>query len=486
MDLQFLAVDFGMNTEFTAPPDYNVFGFSDDPVVCADAPNDGFDYCREFRKGKSTIQGVSLYVPILNDGVDLPEGPLLAGPLPSFSVRPPGSKFTFATGTYLPLAAGLYRSEDDPGNFMGRRMALERITYLSPSVGFQATETLYLGASIGLSYQAVMLETDFRTPNELTGFARILDESVCAPFKGESNIALDIVLFGICRPEEGLGPFKNMASLEVAMDQRLSPSYNLGVLWEPTEWFAWGAVWHSEAKVNMTGDFTIKYAKATQDTINGVGASPTGAIGLAVLGIPSQIPASESGLISMKLTMPAHFQTGIKVRPTERLQFNMDAVWVDYAQWDAFNFSFNKATAVTALGRLFSPGSTSTKLAFPLGFESTWNLAFAAQYDLTGRIQLRAGFEPRASAIPTGRRNPMVPINKARYYSLGLGYKWDKDTDIDLAIATLRSRDKIPANSSDLANATGLDNIIYNPYAGLDIETEAAINMVGLAFRTSF
>jgi long-subunit fatty acid transport protein len=80
----------------------------------------------------------------------------------------------------------------------------------------------------------------------------------------------------------------------------------------------------------------------------------------------------------------------------------------------------------------------------------------------------------------------MVPINKARYYSLGLGYKWDKDTDIDLAIATLRSRDKIPANSSDLANATGLDNIIYNPYAGLDIETEAAINMVGLAFRTSF
>jgi len=486
MDLQFLAVDFGMNTEFSAPPDYNVFGFSDDPVVCADAPNDGFDYCREFRKGKSTIEGVSLYVPILNDAVDLPSGPMIAGPLPSFAIRPPGSKFTFATGTYLPMAAGLYRAEDDPGNFMGRRMALERITYLSPSVGFQATETLYLGASIGLSYQAVMLETDFRTPNELTGFARILDESVCAPFKGESNLALDIILFGICRPEEGLGPFKNMASLELAMDQRLSPSYNLGVLWEPTEWFGWGAVWHSEVDVNMTGDFTVKYAKATQETINGVGASPTGAIGLAVLGIPSYIPASESGLISMKLTMPAHFQTGIKVRPTERLQFNMDAVWVDYAKWDAFNFNFNKSTAVTALARLFSPGSTPTKLSFPLGFESTWNLAFGAQYDLTGRLQLRAGYEPRASAIPTDRRNPMVPINEAHYYSLGLGYKWDKDTDIDLAIATLRSRDNIPANTSDMANATGLDKIIYNPYAGLDIKTEATINMVGLAFRTSF
>jgi long-subunit fatty acid transport protein len=486
MDLQFLGVDFGLNSEFSAPPDYNVFGFSDDPVVCADAPNDGADFCREFRKGRSSVEGISLYIPILNDAVDLPPGPLIAGPLPSFAIRPAGSKFTFATATYLPMAAGLYRADDDPGNFMGKRMALERITYLSPSVGFQASETLYLGASIGLSYQAVLLETDFRAPNELLGFARIIDESICAPFKGESNIALDLILFGICRPNEGLGPFKNLASLEVAMDQRMSPSYNLGVLWEPVDWFAFGAVWHSEVDVHMNGDFVVNYSPATQETINGIGGSATGALALAVLGIPSRVGESETGLISMDLTMPAHFQTGIKVRPLERWQFNVDAVWVDYSKWDAFNFSFDKATAVTALARLFSPGSTPTRLAFPLGFQSTWNFAFGVQYDMTGRLQLRGGYEPRASAIPDDRRNPMVPINEAQYYSLGLGYKWDKDTDIDLAIATLRSRDNIPANTSCMANCEGIDNIVYNPYAGLDIKTEATINMIGLAFRTAF
>ena len=486
MDLQFLGADFSLNSEFTAPPGYEIFGYSDDPVVCADAPGDGADFCREFRTGRSSIEGISLYVPILNDAVDLPPGPLLAGPLPSFSIRPPGSRFTFATATYLPMAAGLYRTEDDPGNFMGRRMALERITYLSPSVGFQATDTLYLGASIGLSYQAVLLETSFRSPNELMGFSRIIDESICAPFKGQSNIALDIVLFGICRPEEGLGPFKNLADLEIAMDQRLSPSYNLGVLWEPTDWFAWGAVWHSEVDVSMSGKFAVKYANATQQTINGIGSSPTGAIALAILGIPQSVGTQDTGLISMDLTMPAHFQTGIKVRPTERWQFNVDAVWVDYSKWDAFNFTFDRATAVTALARLFSPGSTPTRLAFPLGFESTWNLAFGVQYDLTGRIQLRGGYEPRASAIPNDSRNPMVPINKAQYYSLGLGYKWDKDTDIDLAIATLRSEDNIPANSSCMANCEGIENIVYNPYAGLDIKTDATINIIGLAFRTAF
>lgn len=487
MDLQFLGADFSIENTFSAPPGYEVFGYSDDPVVCADAPDNGASFCNEFKDGKSTVEGITLYLPIINDAVDLPPGPLLAGPLPAFSIKPPGSKFTFATATYLPMAAGFYRSDDDPGNFLGKRVALERLTYLSPSIGYQVNDTLSVGASIGFSYQAMYLESDFRAPNQLLGFARTLDESICAPFKGQAdNLALDIFLFGICRPEEGLGPFKNLASLELAMDQRLSPSYNLGVLWEPSERFAWGAVWHAPTDVHMNGDYNIKYSEATRQTINGIGASPTGAIALAILGMPNRVPNEEVGIANMDIVMPAHFQTGIKVRPTERLQFNVDFVWTDYEEWDAWRMQFDKSSAVTALARLFSPGSTSTLLNFPLGFQSSWNLAYGMQYDLTGRLSLRAGYEPRASAVPDDRRNPLVPINEARYYSLGLGYKWDKDTEIDLGIATLQSKDSIPADTSCMANCTGIDNIVYNPYAGLDIETEASITLVGLAFRTSF
>lgn len=487
MDLQFVGADFAIESTFSAPPDYGVFGFSDDPLVCADAPDNGLDYCQDFRKASSTVDGVSLYLPFVNDIVDLPPGPLLAGPLPSFAIRPPGSKFTFATATYLPMAAGFYRGDDDPGRYLGKRVALERLTYLSPSIGYQISDTLSVGASVGFSYQAMYLETDFRSPNQLTAFARILDETICAPFKGEAdNLALDLFMFGLCRPEEGIGPYKDLASVQVSMDQRMSPSYNLGVLWEPNERFAWGAVWHAPVDVHMSGDYQIRYSNATRETINGIGASPTGAIALAILGLPQRVAPTEAGLVSMDLTMPAHFQTGIKVRPTERLQINVDAVWADYEEWDAWRIQFEKSSAVTALARLFSPGSTATMLSMPLGFQSTWNLAFGVEYDLTGRLKLRAGYEPRASAIPDDRRNPLVPINEARYYSLGLGYRWDKDTEIDLAIATLRSKDSIPAGSSCMANCTGIDNIVYNPYAGLDIETEATINLVGMAFRTSF
>lgn len=486
MDLQFLGVDFNIESEFSAPPGYNVFGFSDDPIICSDAPGNGSDVCNDFRTSRSTIEGAALYVPLVNDIVDLPPGPMVAGPIPSFAIKPPGSKFTFATATYLPMAAGFYRDENDPGRYMGRRVALTRMTYLAPSVGYQISDTLSIGASIGFSYQGVGLETDMRAPNELLGFARIVDESLCAPFKGESNFALDIILFGICNPQEGLGPFKDLASMEVQMDQRFSPSYNLGILWEPNDWFAWGAVWHAPVDVKLRGKYRIQYSSAARETVNGIGRSPTGAIALAVLGIPSWIPEEEVGMMAMDLTMPAHFQTGIKVNATERWQFNIDAVWVDYKQWDSFHFEFDRPNAALSLARLFSPQSTRSSLDFPLGYQSTWNLAFGAEYAATDRLRLRAGFEPRASAIPDDRRSPMVPINEARYYSLGLGYQWDKDTEIDLAIATLRSRDSIPANTSCNANCTGINNVIYNPYAGLDIETKATINMVGLAFRTRF
>ncbi len=80
----------------------------------------------------------------------------------------------------------------------------------------------------------------------------------------------------------------------------------------------------------MKGDYKISYSNATQETVNGIGSSATGALALAVLGIPSRIGSEEVGAVSMDLTMPATIQTGIKIKPTERLQLNVDAVWADY------------------------------------------------------------------------------------------------------------------------------------------------------------
>lgn len=485
-DFQLLAANFGIQTTFTAPPGYGVFGYSDDPVVCTDRAKDGEDKCSNFKVGQSKVEGVSLYIPIMDEMVDLPAGIPVAAPLFGFSIKPPGSKFTFANAMYAPMVAGFYRASNDPGNFLGSRVAMERLTLLSPSIAYQLTDEFSVGASIGLSYQAIALETDFRSPNELLGILRLIDEEICPPFKGQSNVVVDLFLFGFCNAENGIGPFDNLATLSVSMQQTLSPTYNLGVLWEPSEDFAWGMVYQSQARMHLHGKFSVAYSQGVQDLFNAVGGSPTGQILLAILGMPTYVPPTETGLISMDLIYPAHFQTGIKYKILPNLQINFDIGWTDYAEWDAFNLKFDRTASVLQLARLLAPGTTATSLSMPLGYQSPWSWGIGMEYSWNERLKFRMGFEPRNSAIPDDKRSSLVPINQAQMYGLGMGYQFDKDTDIDLTLMYLYSKDGIPADTSCNVNCTGLDNIVYNPYAGLDVQTKATITMVGIAYRTKW
>ena len=106
------------------------------------------------------------------------------------------------------------------------------------------------------------------------------------------------------------------------------------------------------------------------------------------------------------------------------------------------------------------------------------------EYAYSSRLKLRLGYEPRPSGIPDDKRSALAPINAGRLYGAGLGYRFDRNTDIDLTMAHLRYRDNIPANTSSLLNETGVNNLLYNPFAGLDVQTKAVVNIVGLVYRT--
>jgi len=484
LDLQLMMADFAIEADLSAPKGYNVFGYSDDPLVCNDAPHDGEQLCSSFKTAHTKVDGVALYLPILDDMVKLPPGPVTA-PTAGVAYKPPGSKFTYADAFYAPMIAGYYRDQNDPGVYMGKQVALERITYLSPSVAYQINDQLSVGLSVGMSYQAVALNTDFRAPNELVGIFRLLDEDICGPFKENTSIVTDLLLLGVCNAKESLGPFDKMANLDVSLQQTLSPTYNLGVLWEPNDRFAWGAVYQSGANMRLKGKYKITYGAGAQSLINdGLQSSVTGQILGAILGLPSYMPPEEKGLLSMNLKFPAHFQTGIKYKILPQLQFNFDVGWTEFGVWDAFNFEFDREVQVLKIAKILVPGTTNSTLRFPLDFNTRWNWGMGIEYSHTSRLKFRLGYEPRDSAVPNDKRNILAPINSAKMFGAGIGYRFDPDTDIDLSLMHLRSRDTVPANTSSLLNKTGVDNLVYNPYAGLDAKTKATVNIMGLVYRT--
>jgi long-subunit fatty acid transport protein len=484
-DVQNLLVDFNIRREFQAPNGFDVFGYSDDPVVCDDAPDDGEGTCANFKDyGVSKVSNPALFVPGLKKFINWPKGIPLAAPLAGAAYRPPGSKITYASAIYAPMVAGFAQPEGDPGNYMGQQVAVERITYLSPAASYQITDNLAIGGSVGVSYQGLGMKTDLRFPNELIGVFRLIDEDICAPFKKNGSIVSDLLLFGVCNAEEGIGPFKKFGSLEVGLEQTISPSYNLGLLWEPSNDFAFGMVYQSASPMIMKGDYTVENTKGARELIAGLNSSVTGKILVALLGFPSYVPEKETGHVSLKLDYPAHFQAGVKYKLFPEMQFNVDVGWTDYQKWQSFDFVFDREVSALRIAKLLAPGVTNTSLSLPLRFQSPWSWGIGMEYSMTDRLKFRLGYEPRRSAIPDDRRSTMLPINNTQLFGSGIGYRFDQDTEIDLTAAFLRSRDHIPADTSGLANQTGVNNLLLNPYAGLNVKTSARIIILGAAYRT--
>lgn len=486
-DVQGILANFAIKRDYSAPAGYNIFGYSDDPIVCNDGPEVDVGICTDF---KGTVSGdveyASLYVPILKKIVDLGPGFPVAAPTAGISYKPPGSKVTYATAIYAPLVAGFGAEDGNPSNYMGQQVALERITYLSPSLGYQVNDNLYLGATFAMSYQAIAMKTDLRFPNEMIGVLRMVDEVVCGPFKENGEIITDLLLFGMCNAKEGMNPFSKVGSMDVALEQSLSPSYNLGLLWEPTDDFSFGMVYQSEAKMRLRGKYLINVAEAPQQLIAGLNSSATGQILAAILGFPSYAPAVESGLVAMDFKYPQHFKAGIKYKIFPDLQMNFDLGWTDFSAWDKFKFEFDRQISLLKVAKLLSNDVTDRSLSLPLKFQSSWRWGIGFEYSATDRLKLRMGYEPRTSSIPDDKRNTMVPINNAQLFGMGVGYRFDQDTDLDLTVGFLRSRDDIPADTSSLSNKKGVDNLLLNPYAGLDVKTNTKVTLLGINYRTKW
>ena len=473
LEVNLMSVYLDIDADFTAPEGYEIFGIDGletDPLTGKQRD--------PVANTHSHTNNVALYLPgygILR----APPGPALA-PSAGISINPPGSKLTFGNAFYLPLAAGFYRDKDDPGRYQPQATALQRTTYLSPTVGYEINDDWSVGAGIHLSHMGIAADQYMRAPNLLLGVAEVLQDAFNCE-SGDEPLQPWLALCG-----GNVGPWDDIGALNINVQETLSPTYALGVMWEPTDWFSWGASYTSEAEMNMKGTFEIQYTDDWSGFWQSVNGSVLGAISSAILSLPSGAP-KESGNVSMDLVYPQHFQTGISVDVHPKLTLNADIGWTDYEQWDAFVFRFDRNLEFLNAARILSPdNATPNTLRLPLGFKSQWNWAFGMEFHASSRLDLRAGVEIRDSVIPDDQRQVMAPFGGANLYSIGMGYQWDKDTEIDMNLSYLHSVESIPADTSCNVNCDNITNIIYNPYAGLDIKTSLRVVMAGLSFRTRF
>ena len=428
---------------------------------------------------ESEIETFAIYLP----GSGITEIPFAAAPLGGVSINPPGSNMTFATAVYAPMILGLTRADDDPGRFAGKRLAFTRLTFFSPSIGYQVTDTIAVGASLGFSYTGFGLDLDYRAPNFSVGAAAAVLNSVC------KDGVLDEFI-NLCSGE--IGPFDTIFNLEVNVEKAVSFTFNLGVLWEATPWLTLGLAYQSEANDTLEGDIAITFAPDVVGLYNGIADSDLNlGLGDLVDGIIRGLDLPENGKIESKgrvnLVTPQHLSAGISLMLTPRLKFNMDVKWTETSKWESFRFEFDEDIVILQLlGAIGVQGVEVNALDIPRGYEDTVNWGYGLEYLYSDNLKLRMGYEPRKAGIPDDKLDFVLPLGDMDLYSVGFSYTIDSESTFDMAFGYTKSEQDISAGSSTNGNDTRADNFVYNPYAGLDVKTVLEVFMVEMSYQTHF
>lgn len=414
---------------------------------------------------------------VMLPGVGVKSVPAMIVPFGGIAFEDPDYGWTFATALYSPEAIGYEREEDDPAAFQGYKVSTTRLTYFAPSLGVAINDELMVGASVGFSWQGVGVHTKFRAPEQTLQF-------VAGTFNQEAvqNI-IDLSL---------LGPYDNVGNLELELENPLSLSFNLGMLWSPTPWLTLGAAYQSEGKSELEGDFRMENTPEFQETTQGIveNALLSGLVVTLSQATLNNQPV-EKGAVKMEYTTPQALSLGTSVRVMPTWKLNVDVKWIDYSVWDSLDFEFDKPVDFLTIGSAIETlagedDSDPDRLRMPRNYEDEVSFALGIEHQYNDQLVLRAGYEPRGSSIPDKSIDLLVPLSEADLYAVGFGYELDRFTRLEVALGYLKSSFDIPAGVSKNANGTKAGDVVYNPYAYLDLAGSTNAYIFTLSYDERF
>ena len=460
-----------VTADFHQPAGFDVGGFTEDPLAGT----------------HSNHNKQAIFIPIA--GVASPRIPIALAAGLGLSWHAEGSPWTFATATYVPQAVGIDRTKnpDDPARFDGKKVVIQRLVYLSPSVGYKVNDQLSLGLAIPIAHQGFALDTEMRFPNKLLGIIGKLQDAWC----GDNGNPLDTLGFGLCGTDSTgkqsgrLRPFNSVGEMRFAATSPADVTFNVGGLWQPTEAIGFGAVYQSGSKTVMTGNYNFHANPMLPEFVRHMYSSLFGPVVAAMFGFPTSIPTDQGGNFTMVLPFPAHWQFGVKLKPVTGVQWDFDAGWSDWKKWDQLTFHFDQNVNLLDMARLFGQADSS-KLTIPRGYRSVWSYGTGLQLDVYDGVKLRLGYEPRRSSVPANKIDLIAPMPDLRVKSIGISYQLHDGMKLESAFSYAKGRFNAPAGTDCNLNCDNFFNVIYNPYAGLDVSGTLVLRYFGLKITQPF
>ncbi|BCS95556.1 hypothetical protein DSLASN_11880 [Desulfoluna limicola] len=424
-------------------------------------PLDGSEYSNS---------GYQMYVPFYGTI------PFLAAPTLGISSRKKNSPWTFAYANYPAAGAGLlHEDEGDPYQYGVKSMYLQHLVYAAPSASYRVSNSLSLGVSVGLGQQVLGVETNVRTPNELVALTRVIGDAT-------KDLNIPVVSQQTLPPPwlgGGLGPYAHDITLKLdELRDDFSPTYNLGLLWRPREWFSFGLTYQSEAVAELSGKYQWQYSDQFQKHVNWNSSTEMTLQSAGMLDLPTNGVPYQEGTVTTTNILPQSVHTGIMLKPVSRLKLLFDVHWANWSVVKENRFTFDQDIQLLKLAKMMGYTEGNRDFVVNRDMKDTWHWSAGLEYDVTDHLTVRAGYERRPSSLNMEQFDVLFFLPDATLYGAGVGLKLPKDVHIDLSLACLLADDiAIDNNESTNLNSTDFTRI-GNMFAGLDYEQEAAIYMV--------
>jgi long-subunit fatty acid transport protein len=437
----------------------------------------------EAHNSSSETSGIALMLPFFG----MTDMPFALAPLGGASYKPPGSNVTFGTNVYAPMMVGFFREADDPGRWMGERLSFMQLTYFSPSVAYEITDELTVGVAMTFNYAGVGIDLPFRQPHAGLPFLGWLQGELCPDFG--PGLSTGVEFNAICGDRIGLYDLLGYLSFEV--EQPLTVGFNVGFLWQPTPWLTLGMMYQPSIPMDMKGEYAWRNGDSWNNFITELVSDPayqTGTVLAQLFGY--RLPSGEAGskgAAYIDMDTPEFFSTGVSVQVTSRLKVNLDYKYAGWAAWETIPVRFENSIDLLGIAEIVQPdAATHNSVTFPLGLSDTWNWGVGVEYQWNNAMVLRFGIEDRPSSAEDGARTPLIPMGSGKLYGAGFGYKLPGGGVMDFALGYFASSMKMPGGTSKLGNSTDPVLMIYNPYAGTDIDAELSVYLVEFSISQQF
>ena len=199
--------------------------------------------------------------------------------------------------------------------------------------------------------------------------------------------------------------------------------FNLGLMYEFTPDTRIGLAYRSEIKHKLEGDVKFQIPSA-----------------LAFLS-----PTFSNQDIHGEITLPATASVNLYTKVTDKLALMGDVTWTGWSSFDELTINFE--------GSLAGSPSTTTE-----NWDDTWRYSVGASYQATEALQLRGGMAYDETPISDEYRTPRIPGEDRFWVSLGAGYQFTENIDMDFAYAHLFVSDskmqKYATNPEDTSHGT--------------------------------